>query len=129
MLGAKRDESVSALLVGDYSGDRLIVHDVFRRAGWRLFEARERRNALSCLQRNPVQVVIAEKSLRNWSWKRILSDLRRLIHPPQLIVTSPTADERLWAEALNVGVFDLLRQPFDRDEVERVIAAARRYFD
>jgi len=52
-----------------------------------------------------------------------------MTHPPQLVVASRTADDRLWAEVLNIGGYDVLAQPFDSDEVSRVIAAARRHFD
>lgn len=123
------DNPVSALLVGEFATDRLLVHDIFHLYGWRLFEARDRRHALECLAKNPVHVVIAESELPAWNWKRILSDLRRLAPVPQLVVTSRTADDYLWAEVLNVGGFDVLPQPLERDEVERVIASARRHFD
>jgi DNA-binding response OmpR family regulator len=123
------DHSVSALLVGEFETDRLLVYEIFRLHGWRLFEARDRRHALECLAKNPVQVVIAESELPAWNWKRILSDLRRLAPTPQLVVTSRTADDYLWAEVLNVGGYDVLPQPLERDEVERVVAAAQRHFD
>ena len=129
MSDPKAESLVSALLVGDYEADRLLMHDVFRDSGWRLFEARDRRSALRCLNRNPVHVVVAKKSVRDWSWKRLLADLRRRVRPPQLIVTSQLADERLWAEALNCGAYDVLAEPLHRDEVQRVIASARRHFD
>jgi len=129
MSDPKAESSVSALLVGDYDSDRLLFHDVFRRSGWRLFEARDRRAALRCLDRNPVQVVVAKKTVRDWSWKRLLADLHRHVRPPQLIITSHLADEMLWAEALNWGAYDVLAEPLRRDEVERVIASARRHFD
>jgi hypothetical protein len=35
-------------------------------------------------------------------------------------VTSRLADERLWAEALNLGAWDVLAKPFDADEVIRI---------
>ncbi|HLH16841.1 MAG TPA: response regulator [Bryobacteraceae bacterium] len=120
---------VSALLAGNYDSDRLLVYDIFRRQGWRLYEARDRRAALECLERHPVHVVIAESAIPNWNWKKVLADLRRMSQAPQLVVTSRTADDYLWAEVLNVGGFDVLPQPLDREEVERVIAAARRHFD
>ena len=123
------EHSVSALLVGDYETDRLLLHDIFQRLGWRLFEARDRKRALACLERHPVQVVIAESETPNWNWRKVLSDLRRLAAPPQLVVTSRTADDYLWAEVLNVGGYDVLAQPLERDEVERVIASAHRHFD
>ena len=67
--------NLSALLVGEYKGDRLLVHQVFRRLGWKLFEARDRRRAMECLDKNSVQVVIAESDVPNWNWKRVLTDL------------------------------------------------------
>jgi CheY-like chemotaxis protein len=124
-----REHAVSALAVGEYEADRLLLHEIFRECGWRLFEARDRRRALECLERNPVQVVMAESEIRNWNWRKVLNDLRRLPVPPQLVVTSRTADDYLWAEVLNVGGYDVLAQPLERDEVERVIASARRHFD
>ena len=54
-----REPPVAALLVGQYPDDRLLMHDIFRQFGWHLFEARNRRRAIECLERNPVQVVIA----------------------------------------------------------------------
>jgi DNA-binding response OmpR family regulator len=36
-----------------------------------------------------------------------------------LIVTSRLADEKLWAEALNLGAYDVLAKPFDRQELVR----------
>src|SRR5581483_9202434 len=94
---------VCVLAVGEFATDRLLLHEIARKAGWRLLEARDRKRALQILERHPVHVVIAESTLHNWSWKRVLSDLRRLAEPPQLIVTSRTADDYLWAEVLNIG--------------------------
>ncbi len=81
------------------------------------------------LERSAVQVVIAKTDIPNWSWRSVLRDLRKLAKPPQLIVTSRMADESLWAEVLNVGGYDVMAQPFERYEVERVVASAHRNFD
>jgi PleD family two-component response regulator len=122
------EKDVSALLVGEYESDRFLVHEVFKKLGWKLFEARDRRRAMQYLKRNPVQVVIAKTDVPNWSWRGVLTDLRSLAKPPQLIVTSLTADESLWAEVLNVGGYDVMAQPFEQYEVERVVASAYRHF-
>lgn len=129
MKASARETSLSALWVGLSKPDGSLLHEIFRKAGWRLFAVHERRRALSCLARHAVQVVIAEKELPDWNWKTVLGDIRLLASPPQLIVTSRDADDYLWAEALNVGAYDVLAQPLDRDEVERVVASARRHFE
>jgi FixJ family two-component response regulator len=43
-------------------------------------------------------------------------------------VTSRLADEYLWAEALNLGAYDVLAKPFDTSEVMRVVASAWRHW-
>jgi len=43
---------------------------------------------------------------------------------PLLIVSSRNADERLWAEVLNLGGFDVIATPFDSFEVSFVAATA-----
>jgi len=43
-----------------------------------------------------------------------------------LVVTSKLADESLWAEVLNLGGDDVLAQPFDHEEVTRVVRSAVR---
>jgi DNA-binding response OmpR family regulator len=128
MIDTAGELPVSALLVGAYAAERLLVHDIFQRCGWRLFEASDRRGALESLERNPVQVVISESDLPTWDWRKVFHDLRRMAFPPQLVVTSRIADEHLWAEVLNIGAYDVLAQPLSREEVERVVAAASRQF-
>lgn len=116
------------LAIGEFEADRPLLYDLFRNADAQLLEARDRRHAMQFLERQPVEVVLVETELPNWDWKKVLGDLRRLAIPPQLIVTSRTADDYLWAEVLNIGGYDVLPQPLERDEVQRVVAAARRQF-
>jgi DNA-binding response OmpR family regulator len=116
------------MLVGEFGNDRFLLHDIFRNLGWRLLEARKRREGMRHLGCSLVEVVVAERDSPHWNWKKMLSDFRRLVRPPLLIVTSRLADDALWSEALNLGAHDVLAQPFDREEVERVIASACRRF-
>ncbi len=56
-----------------------------------------------------------------------MAEMDRLPVRPVLIVASRLADDRLWAEVLNLGAFDLLLgEPFDREEVLRVTESAWR---
>jgi DNA-binding NtrC family response regulator len=120
------DQSPSALMVGIHNEDRTLVHDICQKAGYRLLEVSNRRRAIACMVRNHIRVVITVKDGADWDWKGLLGDLRMFTPAPELIVASRNADDRLWAEALNVGAYDVLAQPLVRDEAERVIAAALR---
>jgi len=118
---------MSALLVGDFELDRQLIHQLFIRLGWTLFEARGRKDAIRCLEMNPVHVVVLQNTLPDWDWKSALRHLRSCRTPAQLIVASPHADETLWSEVLNQGGYDVLIQPFDRQELERVLTSAHRH--
>lgn len=124
-----REDSVCAMLVGEYDDSRLLMHEIFREAGWRLIEARDRKAALEHLDHDRIHVVITSCDNSGWTWRQLLRTLSRLVRPPQLIVTSRTADDHLWSEVLNVGGYDVLPEPFHRDEVERVVASARRHYE
>ena len=54
----------------------------------------------------------------------MLARIKRLPTPPLLIVTSRLADEYLWAEALNLGAYDVVAKPFDSHELIRVVSFA-----
>ena len=59
-------------------------------------------------------------------WKEVLVEIETQGLNIQLVVADCHADERLWAEVLNVGAFDLIAKPFKADEVFHVISAAGR---
>ncbi len=54
------------------------------------------------------------------SWRDLLAEIDEM----GVIVTSKVADERLWAEVLNLGGYDLLMKPLDPAEVLRVVTMA-----
>ncbi len=75
-----------------------------------------------------IPIVLVERDLAPGSWRDLFEHAARLPAPPLLIVTSRLADERLWAEAINVGAYDVLSKPFDVQEVCRVVEAAWRHW-
>ena len=73
-----------------------------------------------------ISVVICEALLPDGSWKDLLARMALSRPAPVLVVTSNVADESLWAEVLNLGGYDVLAQPFDGEEVARVVRSAGR---
>jgi DNA-binding NtrC family response regulator len=80
--------------------------------------------AATVLCRHQFSVVICEYDLLPGSWTDVLAITSDLTIFPSIIVTSRFAEERKWAEVLNLGAFDLLIKPFDDEEVRRVVNAA-----
>jgi len=82
------------------------------------------REALTHLSDNDTAVVICERDLPDGDWKLVLNRLDSLPAPPNLIVTSRLTGDELWAEVLNLGGYDVLAQPFEAQEVYRVVFLA-----
>jgi len=80
--------------------------------------------AAAALRRNRVSLVVCEYDLLPGSWTELLDVAGRLPAPLPVIVTSRTADERMWAEVLNMGGYDVLLKPFRSEEVIRTLNAA-----
>ena len=80
---------------------------------------------LSTLKRDQVPVLLCDRDLAPELWKELLNRFEFLSQPPCLIVTSRLADDYLWAEALNLGAYDVLARPFDPREVVRTVCQAR----
>jgi len=94
---------------------------------WTIYPAISLESALQVLQGNPIAIVLSERDLVPGTWKDVLAETLNLSDPPLLIVASRLADEHLWAEALNLGAYDVLAKPFDAEEVIRVLRSAWSY--
>ena len=127
--GRFRPLSVSALSVGATESDQAELERIFQGIGWKLGRVSTRNEAHAFMDSTPVRVVISERNLPAGGWREMLEDLMQRPEPPALVVTARLADESLWAEVLNMGGFDVLAKPFDREEVTRVISAAMRRFE
>jgi DNA-binding NtrC family response regulator len=88
---------------------------------WKLFTARGLTSALTLLQENKIAVLLCERDLLPGTYIDVLEHINTLPNAPSLIVASRLADDRLWAEALNLGAWDVLAKPFDRTEVIRSV--------
>jgi DNA-binding response OmpR family regulator len=116
----------AALIVSPSGEDHRALTEILRPAGWRVECASSYAQAARYLERQETPVVIAACDLPDGNWKTVLNLLTRMALPPKLIVTAKLADDRLWAEVLNLGGFDVLAQPFCRGEVTRSVGHACR---
>ena len=79
------------------------------------------RQAHAKLQQDDYGVILTEARLPDGNWPDALHLARECEQEPEVIVTDPQADARFWAEALNLGAYDLLAQPFYEPEVRRIL--------
>jgi DNA-binding NtrC family response regulator len=105
--------------------DRTALVRIFGQADWRVEFAGGLEEAQAARHECAVAVVISETRLPDGhTWKDLLHDLQNVPDPPPLVVADRLADDRLWAEVLNLGAYDLLMTPFDAREVLRTVSLA-----
>jgi CheY-like chemotaxis protein len=117
-------EIIGVLSVSPTQHDHDTLASLLSREQWRIHVALSLRCASAFLRAHEVPLVICEHDLLPGSWTELLDEIRRLSIPPYLIVTSRIADDYLWAEALNMGAYDVLAKPFDVTEVTRILSLA-----
>ncbi len=115
---------LKVLLVSSLPETHVSLRDIFDHSNWLLHEVSTCSEALAYLRDNNAAVVICERDLPDGDWKLVLSTFDNLPMPPNLIVTSRLAGDELWAEVINLGGYDVLSQPFETQEVCRVVFLA-----
>jgi DNA-binding response OmpR family regulator len=115
---------VTVLSVSPLAEDYFSLQAVFNHSNRALYQADSLASALAVICRREIGVVICESDLSPGTWIDMLEELRLLRDAPPLIVTSRLADEKLWAEALNLGAYDVLAKPFERRELVRSVNLA-----
>lgn len=120
------DKRTRLIVVAPFDEDLIVLLDILGRTNWDFSWWMSCAETVATLQKEVVPVVVCESALPDGSWQALLAEATKLTEPPLLIVTSRLADERLWAEALNLGAYDVLAKPFGADEVVHVISSAFR---
>jgi CheY-like chemotaxis protein len=125
-------KTVAVLCVSPAKEDHTALEEIFNSSPWsicpdslwKLQPSVTLASAWRALRKHQFPLVLCECDLMPGTWRELLDLLEQLPEPPFLIVTSRVADERLWAEAINLGAYDVLAKPFDRTEVMRVVSMA-----
>jgi DNA-binding response OmpR family regulator len=97
---------------------------ILQGSGWDLLKNDTLADSFASLQQPNIAIVICDDDLSPGTWREMVRHISRMDDPPLLIVTARLADERLWAEALNLGAHDVLARPFDPTEVIRIVGIA-----
>ena len=112
------------LFVSPYPQDAASLSHLLKAVSISLEHASCLEEAASKLQESRFQVVLTEAELKDGTWRDVLNLARQLPERLEVVVTRPWADAVFWAEAISVGAYDLLAQPFEGMEVRRVLRSA-----
>jgi len=116
----RANTSSTILSISPFEEDHARLQGIVGRLS-KLVTAQNFSAARRLLECHDVFLVICERDSPPTTWVEWLDYTLSLPNPPFLIVTSRLADERLWAEVLNLGGWDVLAKPFDDSEVLRIV--------
>lgn len=116
--------NVRILAVSPQENDLAVLSRILSHSAWTFVTASTVADAAQQLESSYIHVVLSERKLSDGDWKSVLGLTSNMIEPAQLIVLSRDGDERLWAEVLNLGAWDVLIKPFHPKEVFRTIYSA-----
>lgn len=122
-----RPETYTLLAVSPNQEDRRSLKSILDASGWTVQVAPSLVEAKRLMNTNPT-LILCDRELPDGNWKDVFRQTERMANPPAVVVTARTADQRLWAEVLNLGGFDVLLKPFEKNEVTRVASMASRWF-
>jgi DNA-binding response OmpR family regulator len=117
-------EAIKLLSVSPNQDDHRALERLLCGSNWAICKANTLASGVVLLRGNKFPLVVCEQNLFPDSWREMLEQIALLAKPPYLVVTSRLADDYLWAEALNLGAYDVLPKPFETAEVERVLGSA-----
>jgi FixJ family two-component response regulator len=127
-VGVPAHFTIHAIFVGRDDADYRHLHCIFKMMNWQLARVQDLQHALKRAAAGQMTHLLYEHVPGdNRGWIEALDAVSALPNMPSFILTSPLGDERLWAEVLNRGGYDLLIQPYESLEVTRVVAAARKH--
>jgi len=124
-----QETTINALAILPSQDDRLALGKIFRHPRWHWHLSDCLNDARNLLKKTHIGLVLTECRLPDGGWKDVLRETRlRDAAAPPVIVVSRLADERLWAEVLNLEDYDVLATPFHAGEVLWSIGSAWRHW-
>ena len=104
--------------------DRLSLESLLSPWEWEVIWTRTCAEAVAAVRRTAAPIIVCDERFADGEWKELWNELGNDPGPPEFILASRLADERLWAEQLNLGGYNLLTKPFRPEEVIRTIHGA-----
>ena len=117
------------LVVDDESSMRKNITDILLPEGYKIFEAKDGKEALDILNEVKPNIVLLDINLPQMNGIAALKEIKKDHKDlPIIIFTAYGTSERA-IEAMKSGAFDYLEKPFELDELKLIIKRAAEYSD
>ena len=103
---------------------RLGLLPILEQNGMEVHVAGNFRDAQQKLADQSYDLVFVDAELPGGSWQQLVETVSASGKNCEVIVCSRCGDDRLWAEVLQCGAYDLIPEPYDDREVARIAQSA-----
>ena len=104
---------------------RSTLVDALESCGIEVLPVRDCNEARRMLEAYPlVQAVVTDTTLPDGDWQRVLEIVEQGRRRIEVVVCSRLGDPKLWLDVLEQGGYDVLVQPYQREEIQRIVEAA-----
>jgi len=116
---------ITALVVMPCERRQKLLEQLDAAGGIDLLTASNCKEACTVLgRRGTIHVVITDRQLPDGDWRRLLAETARSCPSTQAIVCSRHVDYNFWIDALESGVYDVFVEPYQAEEIRRILESA-----
>ncbi len=69
-------------------------------------------------------LILADAEPPDGSWRNLMLFVQNAGRASEMIICARLGDHQLWAEVIQCGAYDMITEPFERQEVNRIIQSA-----
>ena len=123
-IGAKDNIMDANILLLVSNHNRIGVRTFLEQAGLVVTSANDFRDAQRLLRGITCDLVLVEVEISDGSWQDLLEFILDAKIACEMIVCSRLGDERLWAEVIQSGAYNLIVEPYGQREFLRIVQGA-----
>lgn len=114
-------ENKKILIVDDQYGIRVLLDEVFRKEGYKTFQAANGPQALGIAEKESPDLVILDMKIPGMDGLEILRRIKALNQAIQVIMITAYGELDLIQEAMRLGALTHFTKPFDIDELRQKV--------
>jgi DNA-binding NtrC family response regulator len=112
------------LIVDDERSIRDVFAQLFKEKGYIIESAENGKEGIEIAQRFRPDVIILDMNLPDITGIDVLSQIKKLINPPEVIIVTAFGTIKNAVEATKLGAYDYLEKPVDNDELLLLMSRA-----
>ena len=113
-------------LIGILHGaaDQESLRQIASQFGWNVLITEVFADGMALIEHQSIPIVICDRELTGMDWKQSLARIASCSPCTCILLASRVADPYLWDEVIRHHGYDIVRKPFDAEELRRIVRFA-----